>query len=269
MSYDDTIKFDDFNKKQSASKGSTTLSAVNLDDLMPRIAVVGIGGAGSNTVSALNSKFRDDINFVEFFAFNTDVQSLKCCSCEKQLVLGAKVTKGKGAGANPMVGRQAALDSYDEIAMALKEYQNHMVIITAGFGGGTGTGATEIVAQAARELGALTIAIVTKPFQFEGQHRMNVAVEGIRSLKQHVDTLIICSNDRLRQCSEGVMSLKKAFDLADNFLSECIMNFVSIIQEPGKMNIDFADIRRVAQDRRSIGMFGSGYAEGEGCGGWL
>lgn len=234
-----------------------------LDGYMPKIGVIGCGGAGGNAINLLQTRLSGQ---VEFFVCNTDVQALKSSTCENKIVLGLKITKGKGAGAKPAVGRAAAEDTIDEIIDEFKRKQIDMLLIVGGEGGGTGTGAMPVVAKAAREEGILTIGVVTKPFAFEGSHRMAAAEQGIRELQDEVDTLIVSANDNLRSVTNGAVSFKKAFEISDTFLAECVTSFVSIIQETGLVNVDFADLCSVAKDRKSRAIMGTGYAEGENAG---
>jgi cell division protein FtsZ len=233
----------------------------SLEGFMPRIAVMGVGGAGTNAVELLKTKLS---NKVDFLVCNTDVQSLKHSTCDHKIVLGPRLTKGKGAGGKPEIGKAAAEESLEEVMSAIQGVD--MLIITGGQGGGTGTGAMKVIAKAARDEGILTIGVVTKPFAFEGSHRMATAENGIRELQEQVDTLIVSANDNLRSVTNGTVSFKKAFEIADTFLSDCVMSFISIIQETGLVNVDFADLCAIAKDRKSRAIMGTGYAEGDNCG---
>ena len=235
----------------------------SLEGFMPKIAVMGVGGAGTNAINLLQSRLGDK---ADFFVCNTDVQSLQTSTCPNRMILGARLTRGKGAGAKPSVGRAAAEDSIEEIMEAIKAKNIDMLILTGGEGGGTCTGAAPVIAKAARQEGILTIAVVTKPFSFEGMHRMAAAEQGIKELQEEVDTLVVIANDNLRSLTNGAVSFKKAFEIADTFLSDCVISFVSIIQETGLVNIDFADLCSVARDRKSRAIMGTGYAEGDNCG---
>ncbi|TPV92553.1 MAG: cell division protein FtsZ [Myxococcales bacterium FL481] len=216
-----------------------------------RIKVIGVGGAGGN---AVNTMIAASVDGVEFFAANTDVQALESSRAPCTIQLGRGVTRGLGAGANPERGREAALESVNEIASALEG--SDMVFVTAGMGGGTGTGAAPIIAQVARECGALTVGVVTKPFGFEGRRRMRFADEGIEKLEQAVDTLITIPNDRLLHVTSGNTSLLDAFRLADEVLQHATQGVSDLITVPGIINVDFADVRTImsSQGRALMGM---------------
>ena len=222
------------------------------------IKVIGVGGAGGN---ALNTMINSKIEGVEFIAANTDVQALERNLAPTKLQLGQSVTRGLGAGANPERGREAALESVDEITELLRGAD--MVFVTAGMGGGTGTGAAPVIAQAARELGALTVGVVTKPFGFEGRRRMNFAGQGIDMLEEAVDTLITIPNDRLLKVTSANTSLMDAFRLADEVLQHATAGVSDLITVPGIINVDFADVRTImaSQGRALMGM---GMASDEG-----
>ena len=223
-----------------------------------KIKVIGVGGAGGN---AVNTMIQNKVEGVEFYVANTDVQALEKSLAPTVIQLGREVTRGLGAGANPERGREAALESVTEIAEALKGAD--MVFVTAGMGGGTGTGAAPIIAQIAREMGALTVGVVTKPFRFEGKRRLRFAEEGIERLEKAVDTLITIPNDRLLQVTSANTSLLDSFRLADEVLQHATQGVSDLITVPGIINVDFADVRTImsGQGRALMGM-GIGHDEG-------
>jgi cell division protein FtsZ len=221
------------------------------------IKVVGIGGGG---VNAVNRMIDAGLRGVEFVAINTDAQALLMSDADVKLDIGRDLTRGLGAGADPAIGRQAAQDHRDEIVEVLKGAD--MVFVTAGEGGGTGTGAAPIVAAVAKELGALTIGVVTRPFTFEGRRRATQAEDGIAGLKEEVDTLIVIPNDRLLQISDGETSVVQAFTLADDVLLQGVQGITDLITTPGLINLDFADVRAVMKDAGSA-LMGIGKARGE------
>lgn len=221
------------------------------------IKVVGVGGGGTN---AVNRMIDAGLKGVEFIAINTDAQALLMCDADVKLHIGAKVTRGLGAGANPEIGRQAAEESRDEIREALKGAD--MVFVTAGKGGGTGTGGAPVVAEIARELGALTVGVVTRPFSFEGRKRAAQAQAGIEALSKKVDTLIVIPNDRLLQVVERRTSVIDAFKVADDVLRQGIQGITDLITVPGLINLDFADVRTIMQNAGSA-LMGIGVASGE------
>lgn len=204
------------------------------------IKVVGVGGGGCNSV---NRMIEEGIQGVEFIAANTDAQALLLSKAPTRIRLGEKLTRGLGAGGDPEIGRKAAEESADELYTLLKGAD--MVFVTAGLGGGTGTGAAPIVAQVARECGALTIAVVTRPFTFEGSKRMTAAEKGMAELKEHVDTLIAIPNDRLLQITEKRTTLQDAFRMADDVLRQGIQGISEVITVPGLINVDFRDVRAI------------------------
>ncbi len=224
------------------------------------IKVVGVGGGGTN---AVNRMVDAGLRGVEFIAVNTDAQALLMCDADVKLHIGAKVTRGLGAGANPEVGREAAEESRDEIREALKGAD--MVFVTAGKGGGTGTGGAPVIAELAREIGALTVGVVTKPFTFEGRKRASQAEAGIEALSKKVDTLIIIPNDRLLQVVEKKTSIIEAFKVADDVLRQGVQGITDLITVPGLINLDFADVRTIMQDTGSA-LMGIGVASGENRG---
>lgn len=232
-----------------------------LDDAVQdqaKIKVIGVGGAGGN---AVNTMIANKVEGVEFYVANTDVQALEKSMAPTVIQLGRDITRGLGAGANPEKGREAALESVAEIAEALRGAD--MVFVTAGMGGGTGTGAAPIIAQIAREMGALTVGVVTKPFRFEGKRRLRFADEGIERLEKAVDTLITIPNDRLLQVTSANTSLLDSFRLADEVLQHATQGVSDLITVPGIINVDFADVRTImsGQGRALMGM-GIGHDEG-------
>ena len=221
------------------------------------IKVVGIGGGG---VNAVNRMIDAGLRGVEFIAINTDAQALLMSDADVKLDVGRDLTRGLGAGSDPAIGRQAAEDHRDEITEVLKGAD--MVFVTAGEGGGTGTGGAPVVAQVAKELGALTIGVVTRPFSFEGRKRNVQAEDGILALKDEVDTLIVIPNDRLLQIADGETSVVQAFRLADEVLLQGVQGITDLITTPGLINLDFADVRTVMKDAGSA-LMGIGKARGE------
>jgi cell division protein FtsZ len=224
------------------------------------IKVVGVGGGGTN---AVNRMVDAGLRGVEFIAVNTDAQALLMCDADVKIHIGGKITRGLGAGANPEVGRQAAEESRDELREALKGAD--MVFVTAGKGGGTGTGAAPVIAEIARELGALTVGVVTKPFTFEGKKRAAQAETGIETLAKRVDTLIIIPNDRLLQVVERRTSIIDAFKVADDVLRQGVQGITDLITVPGLINLDFADVRTIMRNAGSA-LMGIGMASGENRG---
>ena len=221
------------------------------------IRVIGIGGGGGNAVEHM---LTSNIEGVEFVCANTDAQALKHSSARTVLQLGHTVTKGLGAGANPDVGRQSALEDRDRIVDLLEG--SDMVFITAGMGGGTGTGASPIIAQIAKELGILTVAVVTKPFPFELKRRMKIAEDGIAELAEHVDSLITVPNEKLLSVLGGGISLRDAFKAANDVLHGAVQGIAELITRPGMINVDFADVRTVMSEKGRA-MMGSGKATGD------
>ena len=226
-------------------------------DLRPRITVFGVGGAGGN---AVNNMIQKDLEGVEFVVANTDAQALAQNNAQCRIQLGARVTEGLGAGARPAVGASAAEETIEEIVDKLAGA--HMCFITAGMGGGTGTGAAPIIAQAARELGILTVGVVTKPFQFEGSKRMRQAEEGVEALQKVVDTLIIIPNQNLFRLANEKTTFTEAFSMADDVLYQGVKGVTDLMVRPGMINLDFADVRSV-MDEMGKAMMGTGEAEGE------
>src|SRR6266545_2193231 len=221
------------------------------------IKVVGVGGGGTN---AVNRMVDAGLAGVEFIAVNTDAQALMMCDADVKIHIGSKVTRGLGAGANPDIGRAAAMESRDELKEALKGAD--MVFVTAGEGGGTGTGAAPVVAELARELEALTVGVVTRPFSFEGRRRMQQAEQGIIDLAERVDTLIVIENDRLLQVVEKKTPLSDAFKMADDILRQGVQGITDLITVPGIVNLDFADVRTIMRDAGSA-LMGIGVGRGE------
>lgn len=229
------------------------------ENLVPpgaKIKVIGIGGGGGN---AVNTMIRTGIEGVEFITANTDVQSLRFSLAERKIQIGKELTRGLGAGADPDIGRDAMLEDRHAISEALQG--SNMVFVTAGMGGGTGTGGAAIAAQIAREQGALTVAVVTKPFSFEGKRRLKYAEEGIRRLEECVDTLITIPNQRLLEVSSPELSMIDAFRMADNVLVNAVKGISDIINVPGNLNVDFADVKTVMS---SMGQALMGIGVGEG-----
>ena len=222
-----------------------------------RIRVVGIGGGGSN---AVNRMIRSNLKGVEFIAVNTDHQALSGSSAHRKIRIGAKLTRGLGAGGNPDVGQEAAEESRDELTKALSD--SDMVFITAGMGGGTGTGAAPVIAEIARETGALTIGVVTKPFRFEGLRRQKTAEEGTANLQGRVDTLITIPNERLKQVVEKKTSIVEAFKVADDVLRQGVQGISDLITVPGLINLDFADVKTIMTNAGSA-LMGIGNGTGE------
>ena len=221
------------------------------------IKVIGVGGGGGNAVKHMISS---EVDGVDFICANTDAQALIDIESRTVLQLGSNITKGLGAGANPEIGREAALEDRERIAESLAGAD--MVFVTAGMGGGTGTGAAPVVAQVAKELGILTVAVVTKPFPFEGRKRMKLAEEGMKELRQHVDSLITIPNEKLLQVMGEKTSLLDAFKAANDVLLGAVQGIADLIIRPGMINVDFADVRTVMSEM-GMAMMGSGVATGE------
>lgn len=228
----------------------------NMDQLAT-IKVVGVGGGGNN---AVNRMIEHGVEGVEFIAVNTDSQALNLSKAEVKLQIGGKLTRGLGAGANPEVGKKAAEESKEQIEEALQGAD--MIFVTAGMGGGTGTGAAPIIAQVAKELGALTVGVVTRPFSFEGRRRSTQAITGIETLKSNVDTLIVIPNDRLLEIVDKNTPMLEAFREADNVLRQGVQGISDLIAKPGLINVDFADVKTIMYDKGSA-LMGIGVATGE------
>ena len=223
-----------------------------------KIKVFGVGGAGTN---AVNRMIEASLSNVEFWAVNTDLQALQLSSAPNKIQIGSKLTKGLGAGGNPAVGLKAAEESRDEVALAIEG--SDMVFITCGMGGGTGTGAASVIAEIARDLGALTVGVCTEPFTFEGRRRLNQAEQGIEALKQKVDALITIPNDKLLQVIERRTTVHEAFKQADDILLQGVQGISDIITIPGLINVDFADVKNIMSSAGSA-LMGIGKASGEG-----
>ncbi len=221
------------------------------------IKVVGVGGGGNNVV---NRMVRSGAKGVDFIAINTDKQALNASSANYKIQIGEKLTGGKGAGSNPEVGRKAAEESRNQISKALEE--TDMVFITAGMGGGTGTGAAPIVAEIARELGVLTVGVVTKPFGFEGRRRMTAAEQGIEELRGKVDSLVIIPNERLKYATDQKITFANAFEIADDVLRQAVQSISDLIRDTGFINLDFADVTAVMKDA-GLAHMGVGRAAGK------
>ncbi|MBQ2450969.1 MAG: cell division protein FtsZ [Lachnospiraceae bacterium] len=229
----------------------------NETDAAARIIVVGVGGAGNN---AVNRMIDESITGVEFIGVNTDKQALQLCKAPKLLQIGEKLTKGLGAGAKPEVGEKAAEESSEDIQEALKGAD--MVFVTCGMGGGTGTGAAPIVAAIAKEMGILTVGVVTKPFRFEARTRMTNALGGIEKLKGHVDTLIVIPNDKLLEIVDRRTTMPDALRKADEVLQQAVQGITDLINVPSVINLDFADVQTVMKDK-GIAHIGIGFGKGE------
>lgn len=221
------------------------------------IKVIGVGGGGGN---AVNRMIEEDVKGVDFIVANTDVQALEASKAETKIQLGPKLTRGLGAGSNPEIGQKAAEESEETIAQSLEGAD--MVFVTAGMGGGTGTGAAPVVAKIAKDAGALTVAVVTRPFTFEGPRRAKYATEGIAELKQHVDTVVVIANDRLLEMVDKKTPMMEAFHVADNILRQGVQGISDLITSPGYVNLDFADVKTVMENQGSA-LMGIGSANGE------
>lgn len=229
----------------------------NESDSAAKIIVVGVGGAGNN---AVNRMVDENIGGVEFIGINTDKQALQLCKAPTALQIGEKLTKGLGAGAQPEVGQKAAEESAEEISAALEGAD--MVFVTCGMGGGTGTGAAPVVAQLSKEKGILTVGVVTKPFRFEAKARMNNALSGIERLKQNVDTLIVIPNDKLLEIVDRRTTMPEALRKADEVLQQAVQGITDLINVPGLINLDFADVQTVMTNK-GIAHIGIGKAKGD------
>jgi cell division protein FtsZ len=228
-----------------------------VDELRPRISVVGVGGAGGNAVANM---MRADVQGVDFIVANTDAQALNTSTSDRRIQLGLKITQGLGAGSRPEIGRAAAEETLDEIERALEG--SHMCFIAAGMGGGTGTGAAPVIAKAARDKGILTVGVVTKPFAFEGARRGRSADSGIEELQQHVDTLIVIPNQNLFRLANSETTFKEAFEMADEVLQQGVRGITDLMVMPGLINLDFADVRSVMGEMGKA-MMGTGEASGD------
>ena len=227
-------------------------------DQLAKIKVIGVGGGGNN---AVNRMIESGLKGVEFIVANTDLQVLDKSKASKKIQIGKELTNGLGAGANPQVGKEAALESKADLEEALEGAD--MVFVTCGMGGGTGTGAAPVVAAIAQDMGALTVGIVTKPFSFEGKKRMNQAIQGLEELKAHVDTLIVIPNDRLREIIDKTTPLVESFKEVDNVLRRGVQSISDLIAVAGLINLDFADVKAVMENRGNA-LIGIGIGVGEG-----
>ncbi|HAG53106.1 MAG TPA: cell division protein FtsZ [Alphaproteobacteria bacterium] len=236
---------------------SLKISLAQEDTHQPRITVIGVGGGGGN---AVDNMINSDLNGVKFVVANTDLQALKGSSADSRIQLGKEITEGLGAGASPEVGAQAAEESFEEICDAIKD--SHMVFVTAGMGGGTGTGAAAVVARAARDMGILTVAVVTKPFSFEGSRRMKLAEAGLEELQQYANTVITIPNQNLFRIANERTTLTDAFKLADEVLYKGVQGVTDLILQRGLINVDFNDVKTVMSETGPA-MMGTGQAEGE------
>ena len=246
------ILFDDREEARRVS-----MSMLDCDTVPAKIKVIGVGGGGGN---AVNRMIASNLRGIEFIAGNTDLQALAKCKAQLKLQLGRQITRGLGAGADPEVGRKAALEDTDKILEMLDGAD--MIFLTAGMGGGTGTGALPILAALAAEIGALTVAVVTKPFGFEGRRRMQIAERGIEELRDSVDTLITIPNERLLSFVERGTPLAEAFRIADDVLRQAVQGISDLITVPGEVNVDFADVRAIMSGM-GMALMGTGVAKGE------
>jgi cell division protein FtsZ len=239
--------------------GGTTLLEIKMNEKasVAKIVVIGVGGGGNN---AVNRMIEDNLNGVDFIAVNTDVQALQCSKASVKIQIGEKLTRGLGAGANPEVGLKAAEESKEELAEAIKGAD--MVFVTAGMGGGTGTGAAPVITNISKEMGILTVGVVTKPFDFEGRVRMKNAEYGIESLKKSVDTLIVIPNQKLLSIIDRRTTVKDAFKKADEILQQGVQGISDLIYTPGIINLDFADVETVMSSK-GIAHIGIGRATGD------
>ena len=229
----------------------------DVDELTPRIAVIGVGGAGGNAIANM---MKNDVQGVDFLVANTDAQALKQSKAGQKIQLGVRITQGLGAGARPEIGRAAAEEAIDGVAKMLEGA--HMCFIAAGMGGGTGTGAAPVIAKAARDMGILTVGVVTKPFAFEGNRRAKAAEAGIEELQKYVDTLIVIPNQNLFLVANANTTFKQAFEMADEVLQQGVRGITDLMVMPGLINLDFADVRSVMQEMGKA-MMGTGEAEGD------
>jgi len=251
-----TVRFGQTRDAKAAPSDDSRFDSI-IPSSVAKIKVIGVGGGGGN---AVNRMIASDVSGVEFWSINTDAQSLAQAAALKRLQVGQKLTRGLGAGGNPAIGQKAAEESRDEIAAALEG--SDLVFITAGMGGGTGTGAAPIVAEVAKEVGALTVGVVTRPFTFEGRRRTNQADEGIAALQSRVDTLIVIPNDKLLSVISEQTPVQEAFRVADDILRQGVQGISDIITIPGLVNVDFADVRAVMADAGSA-LMGIGLGSGK------
>src|SRR5438874_219991 len=228
-----------------------------VDELRPRISVIGVGGAGGNAIANM---MRADVQGVDFVVANTDAQALNASVADRRIQLGLKITQGLGAGSRPEIGRAAAEETLDEIIASLEGA--HMCFIAAGMGGGTGTGAAPVIAKAGRDKGILTVGVCTKPFAFEGSRRARSADAGLAELQQHVDTLIVIPNQNLFRLANSETTFKQAFEMADEVLQQGVRGITDLMVMPGLINLDFADVRSVMSEMGKA-MMGTGEADGD------
>ena len=228
-----------------------------VEELRPRISVIGVGGAGGNAIANM---IQSDVQGVDFIVANTDAQALNASTADRRIQLGLKITQGLGAGSRPEIGRAAAEETLEDIERALEGA--HMCFIAAGMGGGTGTGAAPVIAKAARDRGILTVGVVTKPFAFEGARRGRSADSGIEELQQHVDTLIVIPNQNLFRLANSETTFKEAFEMADEVLQQGVRGITDLMVMPGLINLDFADVRSVMGEMGKA-MMGTGEASGD------
>jgi cell division protein FtsZ len=238
-------------------KGRSTRTRLDAESVPAKIKVIGVGGGGGN---AVNRMIASNLRGIEFIAANTDLQALAKCKAAVKLQLGHQITRGLGAGADPEIGRKAALEDTEQILEMLDGAD--MIFLTAGMGGGTGTGALPILASLAAEIGALTVAVVTKPFGFEGRRRMTVAERGVEELRGTVDTLITIPNERLLNFVERGTPLAEAFRIADDVLRQAVQGISDLITVPGEVNVDFADVKAIMSGM-GMALMGTGIAKGE------
>ena len=229
----------------------------NMQELTPKITVIGVGGAGGN---AVNNMIESNLEGVDFVVANTDGQALGNSIAKRKIQLGINITKGLGAGSKPDVGKSAAEESIEDILSELND--SNMVFITAGLGGGTGTGAAPVIAKASKERGILTVCVVTKPFDFEGAHRKKIAEEGINEIQKYADTLIVIPNQNLFRLASEKTGFAEAFGIADNVLHKGVCGVTDLMVKPGMINLDFADIRTVMSEMGKA-MMGTGEASGD------
>ena len=237
---------------------SIEIGPPHVDELKPRITVIGVGGAGGNAIANMIATRVDGVDFI---VANTDAQSLNASPAERRIQLGPRITEGLGAGSRPDIGRAAAEETISEVQDALSGV--HMCFIAAGMGGGTGTGAAPVIAKAAKEMGVLTVGVVTKPFTFEGARRARSAESGIEELQKHVDTLIVIPNQNLFLIANPNTTFKEAFQMADEVLQQGVRGITDLMVMPGLINLDFADVRSVMEEMGKA-MMGTGEAEGDG-----
>ncbi len=248
------------NKKKiikKITKKPVLVKAKKNDVHLPKISVIGVGGSGNN---AINYMIKKGVKHVKFIAVNTDLQDLNQSKATKKLKIGQELTKGAGAGMNPEVGKQAAIEAADDLVNILQDTQ--MLFITCGMGGGTGTGAAPVIASIAKELGILTIAVVTKPFSFEGRKRYELAEEGIENLSKDIDSYIVIENSKILETTNEDATLDEAFALSDEVLRQAVEGISDLITRPGIINIDYADIKAVLEDSK-LSLIGIGSARGE------